>query len=59
MPARGEKNSHAKLTEADIREIREDYASGKVSQSKLAEEYEVTQATISSIVLRKSWRHVD
>lgn len=53
----GAKNSQAKLTEFDIRAIR---AVGVVGGPfmPLANQYGVTNQTISDIVNRKTWRHV-
>ena len=51
---RGVKNPTAKLTEDQVREIRAKYASGALQKS-LAEEYGVTQRTISYIITRKNW----
>lgn len=56
-PPRGEANRSAKLTEAQVKEIRRLYAAG-VSQGKLGPLFGVRQAHISDIVLRKSWKHV-
>lgn len=53
----GEKHGRAKLTEAQVIEIRQRYAKGGISQSKLAIEFRVDQTIISDIVLRKSWKH--
>lgn len=55
--ARGERHSHAKLTENEVREIRESFSQGK-SQRELALRYRVCDATIWFIVRRKTWRHV-
>ncbi len=52
---RGAKNGRAKLTAADVVAIRERYALGGISQSRLGAEYGVTQNTISRIVLRQGW----
>lgn len=54
----GIKHGRAKLTEADVRTIRQRYATEHVTQIKLAEDYGVDQTIISDVVLRKSWRHV-
>jgi hypothetical protein len=60
----GERNSRARLTEADVREIRRRYAEGGggnvggISQRELAEEYEVTRCCIWRILHRATWRHV-
>jgi len=56
--ARGERHGLAKLTEAQVREIRARYAAGGVSQSQLAREYGMARTTISSIVRRETWAHV-
>lgn len=56
--AQGERNGHSKLTEAKVREIRERFATGDVSQAQLARDYGVPQTQISRIVLRTAWRHV-
>lgn len=57
IPARGEQDGNAKLTEAGVLEIRRLYVSG-TSQYVLAEMFSVTQATISQIVLHKTWTHL-
>lgn len=54
---RGELNNRAGLTQNDVREIRRRAVMG-TTQKKLALEYNVGTATINSIVLRKTWRHV-
>lgn len=51
----GEKNSNAKLTVADIKEIRKLYNNKSMSQYKLASKYGVTQSNISCIILNKTW----
>ena len=53
----GERNGRANLTEADIRQIRFDYALGE-RQVDLAKRYGVHQTHISLIVTRKEWAHV-
>lgn len=53
----GEKNSHAKLTEKDVLEIRKRLKNGE-SGSALAREYGVQKTAISRIKLRKSWSHL-
>jgi hypothetical protein len=56
---RGEKNAAAKLTEAQVREIRKLYSWGVVTQADLSRNYGVTQVTISRVINRQTWRHVD
>lgn len=53
---RGERNHHAKLTSAQVQEIRARYAAGNVSQFALAEAYHVAQTTISAIVRGSNWK---
>lgn len=53
----GEAVNFARLTEAAVRDIRSRVAAGE-TQRALAEEYGVHFATVSALVLRKSWRHV-
>lgn len=48
----------AVLTEQDVRSIRDVYASGAAFQRELAATYGVSQATISSIIRRETWRTV-
>lgn len=52
--ARGEKQGASKLTELDVRAIRKDTR----SQRRIAADYGITQANVSSIVLKKSWAHI-
>jgi hypothetical protein len=53
----GATHPQAILSEKDILTIRAKYASG-ISQRALAREYGVARTTISSIVIRRSWRHI-
>lgn len=56
---RGESHCGAKLTEPEIREMRTAWQNRTATQPELAARYRVTQATVSDIVLYKSWRHVE
>lgn len=47
-----------KLTEQDVRNIRERYARGGVSQPELAREYKVRLYSIWSVLHRLTWKHV-
>lgn len=49
-------HSHPKLTEDQVRSIRDEYAAGGVTQQALADRYRVRQTLISRIVLRQIWR---
>lgn len=57
-PARGSGNPAAKLTERDVAAIRARYAAKTATQTRLAEEYGVSQVMVSKIVRRVFWRHV-
>lgn len=54
----GIKNGSAKLTETQIREIKNKYIPKQYSTTKLSKEYGVTQPTIYNIVTNKTWRHI-
>lgn len=56
VSAKGEDGGSAKLTWEQVREIRNTYASGGISQPALAREYGVVQGTISNILLHKTWK---
>jgi hypothetical protein len=49
----GVMNNRAKLTEAQAKEIKAKYQTGNYTQKKLAEEYNVTQSTISQVITNK------
>jgi hypothetical protein len=55
----GEEHGMAKLTEAQVREIRARYVKGVVTARFLAAEYGVTHNQILFIVRRTSWKHLD
>lgn len=57
--ARGEKNPNAKITEAEVREIRRAYATGKHTQEVLGLLFGVSQTRINDIVRGKGWAHVE
>lgn len=61
----GEKNTKAKLTETEVRSIREEFEKyltlgyGKrESHIILGQKYNVNKSTISSIVRYKTWKHI-
>jgi len=54
----GESNGLAKLTEADVLDIRARYAAGGVTQRELAEEYGVNQSLVSYIKNKHIWSHI-
>lgn len=57
---RGEsaKTSRAKLTDADVREIRAKLMQG-ATRAQMASTYSLTRATICAIHLRHSWKHLE
>ncbi len=54
---RGSRNSMSKLTEADVRQIRDRVGAGEV-QRAIATEFDVSPSLVGQIVDRKIWRHV-
>jgi len=65
---RGETNPRALLTDDEVREIRRLYSSNtskerwaqkEYTQERLARMFDVKQITISTIVTRKAWKHID
>ncbi len=54
----GSQNSQAKLTEAQVIEMRKTYADGGITQKELATRYGVSHALVSFIVTRKAWKHI-
>jgi len=54
----GEGHHLAKLTEADVRSIRDQYAAGGVSQRALARRFGVAQSNIGLVISRRTWTHV-
>ena len=55
---RGSKHSLAKLNEAQVVAIREEYAKGSVTQKELAIKYGVSKSTIETVIYRRGWKHV-
>ena len=55
---KGEKIGNSKLTEEQIKQIRERYIPRKVSLTMLANEFHVAFQTVSKIVNNKSWKHI-
>jgi NUMOD4 motif/HNH endonuclease len=57
--SRGSKSANAKLTEADVIDIRNRASTGGWGiQDQLAKEYGVSWANISQIIRRKTWKHI-
>jgi group I intron endonuclease len=58
---RGERNGKAKLTEANVRDIRSRYA-GKWphgARSRVAREFGISVTMLTDIIERRSWKHVE
>ncbi len=55
---RGSRHGMSTLVEADIIAMRATYAAGGVSMRALARRFHVTQANVSCIIARKTWKHV-
>ena len=56
---KGEDSALSKLTDENVREIRSLYKSGKFTQEELANKFPCSRANMSSIILRKIWRHLE
>src|SRR3990167_2503573 len=52
----GEKNKSAKLTMKEVKEIR--CLSGKISQQKIADYFNISQIHVSQIIRKIRWRHL-
>ena len=57
-PVYGEGNGQSKLTEDDVREIRQLWSKGSISKTKLGQQFGVTRTTILLIVTKRAWPHV-
>lgn len=58
MVKHGEQRSNAKLTDQDVRDIRNRVANGERKKA-LAAEYNVSSGAISHIIYKRSWTHVE
>jgi hypothetical protein len=56
--ARGEHAGFVKLTEQQVREIRQRYSEGTASGPQLARDYHVGNTIIYHIIHRQWWRHI-
>src|SRR5690606_14696952 len=55
--AEGEQSPMAKLTEAQVLEIRQLSADG-VGSAKIAKRFGVVKMTVRNILLRRTWKHI-
>jgi len=54
----GEDNNFTKLTKEQVLEIRDLYSLGFLFQRQIAKIYNITQCTVSDIVLKRRWSHL-
>ncbi len=55
---RGERNSHHKVTAADVVKIRAEHGEGGISYSALGRRYGLTAASMRKLVLGLNWGHI-
>jgi len=55
---RGERHGRAKITAAQVIEIRTLYAAGGLTQPQLGERFGLDRSAISLILRRKNWKHI-
>jgi predicted DNA binding protein len=55
---RGEEHGQAKLTEAQVIDIRARYTPHVVTISQLADEFGVGRETVNAVLQRRTWRHL-
>lgn len=55
---KGEAHKRAKVTEAQVVEIRRAYYSGTKSSKQLVEEYGLSRSALGSLLTGKSWGHI-
>jgi len=58
MIIKGRRVGNVKLTEEQVREIREKYANCDISYQQLALEYGVNYHNIYFIITRRLWKHI-
>ncbi len=56
---RGERNGQSKFTSGIVTEIRRLYSTGEYTQKELARMFGTVQQTISDIVVKRRWRHLN
>lgn len=55
---KGEEHYNAKLKDAQILSIRNDYIKGNITQRALAKKYNLDYRIINSIILKRIWKHI-
>jgi len=56
---RGDNNYWSKITESQVKEIREMYNNGDMTYKQIADLYGVTPQNIRSIIIRKTWKNLE
>lgn len=56
--SRGERHYNAKLTEAQVKQIRTLYSQGSYTYEKLGEIFSVTSRNIDFVVNKQTWKHI-
>lgn len=59
MAVSGERSGGAKVTEADVRRIRAEYATGKVGMKALGKRFGLSRVAVSHIINGRTWKYVD
>lgn len=54
----GEKNPNSKLTEAEVKEIKELYKTGSVTMVQIGEQFGISRRSVSAIINKERWKHV-
>ena len=55
---KGIDHPRARLTESDVRLIRDIYSQGNSTQKELGQRFNVRSCTISAVVNKRNWRHI-
>lgn len=58
MDTKGEKHPSNRLSEIDVRQIRQLYANGVCTQKQLANRFNVTRPHIGNIISHRAWKHI-
>ena len=53
------RNTNAKLTEQQVKEIRNSYVKGKTSYRELGEKFGLSETAVMNIIKRKTYKNVD
>jgi DNA-binding transcriptional regulator LsrR (DeoR family) len=55
----GEKNPNSKLTEAEVKEIRDLYKTGSFTMVQLGERFGMSRRSISAVINKERWKYLD